>query len=100
MIEAWISDLPPAPEASGLCAEEEAEVGAKRKERERREQALAEREKRVQEEKRRQEKGLAFGRGRLREEERELERAMRVNKGGLKGQLGSLGEKPEDDVNE
>ncbi|KAF2123872.1 hypothetical protein P153DRAFT_351381 [Dothidotthia symphoricarpi CBS 119687] len=87
LIETYISTLPPAPEGAALSAEEEAERAKKRAERERREKALADRERRVQEEKRRQERDLAFGKGRLREEEAEIERAMRVGKEGLRGHL-------------
>lgn len=87
LIETYISTLPPAPEGAAFSAEEEAERAKKRAERERREKALAERERRVQEEKRKQERELAFGKGRLREEEAEIERAMRVGKEGLKGHL-------------
>ncbi|KAJ9667386.1 hypothetical protein H2201_002587 [Coniosporium apollinis] len=87
LITAYISTLPPAPEASDLTAEEDEEAAKKRQDRERREKALQEREKRVQEEKRRQRRDLEYGRGRLREEEMELQRAMRVGKEGLRAQL-------------
>ncbi|KAF2472503.1 uncharacterized protein BDR25DRAFT_341885 [Lindgomyces ingoldianus] len=90
LVETYISMLPPAPEGAAESAEEEAEVAKKRAERERREKALAERERRVREEKRKQERELAFGKGRLREEEIEIERAMRVGKDGLRGQLDSF----------
>lgn len=93
LIEAYITTLPPAPEIQG--EEEEAEALAKRRDRERREKALADREARVQDEKRKQRRELEFGKDRLRAEERELERAMRVNKDGLRGQLAS----PEDESN-
>ncbi|KAF2398720.1 hypothetical protein EJ06DRAFT_583370 [Trichodelitschia bisporula] len=86
LIEAYISTLPPPPEAP-LSAEQEAELVAQRRERERREKALAERERRVQEAKRKQQKDLAYGRGRLREEEMELDRAMNVGKSGLRAHL-------------
>ncbi|KAF2098416.1 hypothetical protein NA57DRAFT_12473, partial [Rhizodiscina lignyota] len=89
LIETYIITLPPAPdsEASG---EDTAEAAAKMKDRARREKALAEREKRVQEDKNRQRRELEFGKGRLREEERELERAMQVGKDGLRSQLSGL----------
>jgi hypothetical protein len=87
LVEAYISTLPPAPEDAAKSAEEEAEVARVRAERERRERALAERERRVREEKRKQERELAYGKGRLRENEEELERAMRVSKDGLRAQL-------------
>ncbi|KAF2825423.1 hypothetical protein CC86DRAFT_467872 [Ophiobolus disseminans] len=87
MIETYISTLPPAPEGAVLSAEEEAAQAKKWAERERREKALADRERRVQEERRKQERDLAYGKGRLREEEAEIERAMKVGKAGLKGHL-------------
>ncbi|KAF1912186.1 hypothetical protein BDU57DRAFT_483929 [Ampelomyces quisqualis] len=87
MIETYISTLPPAPEGPVLSAEEEAARAKKWAERDRREKALADRERRVQQEKRKQERDLAYGKGRLREEEAEIERAMKVGKDGLKGHL-------------
>jgi len=87
LINTYISTLPPAPEGVVYSAEEEAERAKKWAERERREKALADRERRVREEKRRQERDLAYGKGRLREEEAEIERAMNVGKEGLKSYL-------------
>jgi hypothetical protein len=87
LINTYISTLPPAPEGVVYSAEEEAERAKKWAERERREKALADRERRVREEKRKQERDLAYGKGRLREEEAEIERAMNVGKEGLKGHL-------------
>ncbi len=85
LIETYISTLPEAPEGAPVSAEEDAERAKRRAERERRENALAERERRVQAEKRKQERDLAYGKGRLREEEEEIQRALRVGKQGLKG---------------
>lgn len=90
LIETYISTLPPAPDDAAVSAEDDVEMAKKRAERERREKALARREKRVQEEKRRQKRDLEVGKGRLREEEMELQQAMRVGKDGLKSQLGYL----------
>jgi hypothetical protein len=87
LIETYISTLPPAPEGTVLSAEEEAARAKKWAERDRREKALADRERRVREEKRKQERDLAYGKGRLREEEEEIERAMKVGKEGLKRHL-------------
>lgn len=87
MIEAYISTLPPAPEGAALSAEEEAARAKQWAERERREKALADRERRVRDEKRKHERDLAYGKGRLREEEAEIERAMKVGKEGLRGHL-------------
>ncbi|CBX96218.1 hypothetical protein IAQ61_001396 [Plenodomus lingam] len=87
LIKTYISTLPAPQEGVVYSAEEEAERAKKFAERERREKALADRERRVREEKRKQERELAYGKGRLREEEEEIERAMRVGKEGLKGHL-------------
>jgi hypothetical protein len=82
LIEAYISTLGPPPESRDVETDE-----AQKKDRERREKALAERERSVRDAKRKQERDLAFGKDRLRAEEQELERAMKVDKTGLKGQL-------------
>jgi len=87
LVKTYISTLPAAPEGAAASAEEDAERAKKRTERERREKALAERERRVQLEKRKQERDLAYGKGRLREEEEEIQRAMNVGKDGLRKHL-------------
>ncbi|KAJ4330048.1 hypothetical protein N0V87_010342 [Didymella glomerata] len=87
LVETYISTLPAAPEGAAASAEEDAELVKKRAERERREKALAERERRVQSEKRKQERDLAYGKGRLREEEEEIQRALQVGKDGLRKHL-------------
>lgn len=87
LVEDYISTLPPPPSSDEAQQEESEEAKKQKADRERREKALADRERRVAEEKRRQQKSLAFGKGRMREEEEEIERAMNVGKGGLKGQL-------------
>lgn len=88
MVETYISTLPPPPEGGeAVSAEEIAANEKKRAERERRERALAERERRVRDEKRKQERELAYGKGRLREGEEDIERALRVGKEGLRGHL-------------
>ena len=67
---------------------EEAEALAKQKlDRERREKALAGRERKVQEEKMRQEKALRYGKGMLREGEEEIRRAMKAKTDGLLSQI-------------
>ncbi|RAL62727.1 hypothetical protein DID88_004570 [Monilinia fructigena] len=85
LIEAYITTLPPPPESSS--AEENEEVTKKRLEKERRQKALEERERRVAEEKQRQQRALELGKGRLRDEEAEIQRAMNVSKRGLLGHL-------------
>ncbi|MCJ1380106.1 hypothetical protein MMC17_003209 [Xylographa soralifera] len=87
LIEAFIAISPPAPEESGLTAEEETELVKQRKDRERREKALAERERMVQDEKRKQRGVLQHSKGMLREGEEEIERAMHVGKEGLLSHL-------------
>src|SRR5271156_694421 len=80
-----IFTLPAAPEVSNedLSAEEQAELDKKRDERRKREAALAERERQVQEEKRKQRGALRHGREMQEEEAAQLERARRVGKDGL-----------------
>ncbi|KAM3066965.1 hypothetical protein ACMFMG_007110 [Clarireedia jacksonii] len=85
LIEAFITTLPPPAELTAV--EENEDAIKQRREKERRQKALYERERRVAEEKRRQQKALQFGKGRLREEEAEIERAMAVSKKGLLGYL-------------
>ncbi|KAF2669919.1 hypothetical protein BT63DRAFT_412704 [Microthyrium microscopicum] len=86
LIETWIKTRPPPPE-NALSAKEEALLSAKRKERQRREQALLERERKVQETKKQQHRAQSFGKSRLREEEMEIERAMNLDRSGLRTQL-------------
>ncbi|CAL5868324.1 uncharacterized protein PFLUO_LOCUS2548 [Penicillium psychrofluorescens] len=97
LIEAFISTLPPAPEEK-LTAEQQAELDRRRVEREKREKALVDRERRVDEEKRRQRGDLLRGKHLLREGEAEIEEAMRVGKDGLRSYMeideGAGDEKP------
>jgi hypothetical protein len=85
LVEAYISTLPPPPESQDAAESEDAIK--ERVEKDRRQKALEEREKRVAEDKKRQQKSLAFGKGRLREEEAEIARAMNVSKKGLRDHL-------------
>jgi hypothetical protein len=88
LVEAYIATLPPPPEST---AEEESKEAIKeRKDRERRQKALEDREKHVAEEKRRQKRSLEFGKEKLKEEEAEIARAMNVTKKGLKDHLMEL----------
>ncbi|PYI05468.1 hypothetical protein BO78DRAFT_371194 [Aspergillus sclerotiicarbonarius CBS 121057] len=86
LIETYISTLPSAPE-SDMTAEEREELDKRKVERDRREKALAEREKQVQEDKRKQRGELVRGKHLLKEGEAEIEEAMRVNKGGLRSYI-------------
>lgn len=80
LIEAYISTLPPPPEdGEELSVEEQEERRRKKEEREKRERALAERERRVEAEKRRQRGEIMRGKHLLRQEEAELEQAMRIS---------------------
>ncbi|CAG8978115.1 hypothetical protein HYALB_00000789 [Hymenoscyphus albidus] len=94
LIDTFISTLPPSPDS--IPEEETEEAIKERKDRERRQKALEDREKHVAEEKRRQQRNLEFGKGRLREEEAEIARAMNVTKKGLKDHLmaENSGDKP------
>jgi hypothetical protein len=85
MVAEHIFTLPAAPKVSNeeLSAEEQAELDKKRDERRKREAALAERERQVQEEKRKQRGALRHGREMQEEEAAQLERARRVGKDGL-----------------
>jgi hypothetical protein len=85
LIEALIATLPPPPSVEVDVEDEEAIK--QRTERERRQKALEERERRVAEEKRRQKRSLELGKDRLREEEADIARAMNVTKKGLKDHL-------------
>ncbi|KAI9640745.1 hypothetical protein NHQ30_011054 [Ciborinia camelliae] len=85
LIEAFITTLQPPPEST--AAEENEEATKQRLEKERRQKALEERERRVAEEKRKQQRALEFGKGRLRDEEAEIQRAMNISKRGLMGHL-------------
>jgi FF domain/WW domain len=82
MIEAFISTLPSDP---GESANAEAETLAQaNKDRKRREKALAERERKVEEQKLQQKRDLYHERTRLRQEEENLSRAFDVGSRGLK----------------
>ncbi|KAJ5226106.1 WW/Rsp5/WWP [Penicillium chermesinum] len=83
LIEAYISTLAPPPEEQ-LTPEQLEELSRKRRDREKRERALAEREKRVEEDRRRQRGDLIRGKNLLKEGEAEIAEAMKVNKDGLR----------------
>ncbi|QSZ36238.1 hypothetical protein DSL72_007364 [Monilinia vaccinii-corymbosi] len=85
LIEAYIATLPSPPESA--ATEENEEAIKQRLEKERRQKALDDRERRVAEEKKKQQRALEFGKGRLRDEEAAIERAMNVSKSGLMGHL-------------
>lgn len=83
LVEAYIQTLPPPP--SDL-EDSKADAEAREK-RERRERALEERNRAVDEQRREREREVKRAEARLREGEREVEVAMRVGRDGLKSQL-------------
>lgn len=87
LVETYISTLPPPPQTGEISPEEQEDALREKREKERRELALSERQKQVQEEKRKQRGALHFSKGVLREGEAEIERAMQVSKEGLKGHM-------------
>ncbi|MCJ1461591.1 hypothetical protein MMC07_000188 [Pseudocyphellaria aurata] len=89
LIETHISTLPLAQSSSDLdlSPEEQASLSKQKLDRERREQALAERQKQVHEQKLRQEGVLQVSKGMLRNGEEVLEQAMRVGKDGLRAYM-------------
>lgn len=89
LIEAYVQSLAPPP--SDANAAEDAEEKRKTQEaRDKREKALQEHNKLVDEQKRRRDREIAASRARLQDEEREIEMAMRVGKRGLQGQLADM----------
>ncbi|KAL4929063.1 FF domain protein [Aspergillus undulatus] len=88
LIKTFIATLPAAPEKD-ITPEQREELERKRVEREKREKALAERQKQVQEDERRRKGELARGRHLLEEGEAEIQEAMRVGKSGLRSHLES-----------
>ncbi|KAL4782432.1 hypothetical protein BJX76DRAFT_332530 [Aspergillus varians] len=86
LIETFISTLPAAPKED-ITPEQREELERKRVEREKRENALAERQKQVQEDERRRKGDLARGRHLLEEGEAEIKDAMRVGKSGLRSHI-------------
>lgn len=83
LVEAYVQTLPPPPEdLEDAKASDEA-----RDKRERRERALEERNRAVDEQRRERERDVKRAEARLREGEREVEVAMRVGRDGLRKQL-------------
>lgn len=93
LVETYLQTLGPPPGEDGdTDAHDEASQKALELRR-KREKALRDRERAVEEEKRRQDKKLQHSRAMLREGERELEAAMEVGKRGLQSQLAGSGAK-------
>ncbi|KAM5342798.1 hypothetical protein ACJ41O_013764 [Fusarium nematophilum] len=91
LIEAYVSNLPPPPDDPDAAKDDE-EKKKQWQAREKREKALEERNRAVEDQRRKREREVAASKARLREEERELEMAMRVGKQGLQSQLASMKE--------
>lgn len=91
LVEAYIQTLPSPPEDGEATEIDEAAQKALEMRR-KREKALQDRERAVEEDKRRQEKKLQYSRAMLRDEERELQAAMDVGKRGLQSQLARAGD--------
>ncbi|KAL3470738.1 hypothetical protein BJX99DRAFT_238824 [Aspergillus californicus] len=86
LIQIYITTLPAAPEED-IPPERREELERRKVEREKREHALAERQKQVQDDKRRQRGDLARGRHLLEEGEAEIHEAMKIGKGGLRSYI-------------
>ncbi|KAJ4393240.1 hypothetical protein N0V93_002448 [Gnomoniopsis smithogilvyi] len=91
LVEAFIQTLPPPPEDIEAAENDEAAKKALEMRR-KREQALQDRERAVEEEKRRQEKKMQYSRAMLRDEERELQAAMQISKKGLQSHFSQPGQ--------
>lgn len=88
IIEAYISTLPAAPNTTNNSEDTSSTTAAEAEQRQKREKALRDREKMVQEEKRRIMGKVRQEREVLREEEREIEEALRVRgREGLRGYM-------------
>ncbi|KGQ06786.1 DNA replication protein 4 [Beauveria bassiana D1-5] len=91
LIEAFVQSLPPPPQGEqGSSAAEEEEAKERSKARERREKALREHTRAVDEQRRKRERDVAASKARLRDGEMQIDRAMRVDKRGLQGQLADM----------
>ncbi|KAM3512624.1 hypothetical protein MY11210_003718 [Beauveria gryllotalpidicola] len=90
LIEAFVQSLPPPQGEQGSSAAEEEEAKERSKARERREKALREHTRAVDEQRRKRERDVAASKARLRDGEMQIDRAMRVDKKGLQGQLADM----------
>lgn len=87
LVETHIASLPPTTSDVEISPDTQNALSKQREERERREQALAERQKQVMEAKRKQQGALRYSKEMLREGEEEIERAMKVGKEGLRSYM-------------
>jgi hypothetical protein len=88
-IAAYIQTLPPPPEDLNAAVEDE-EARKAGEARRRREKALEDRNRHIDEQRRQRERELAISKARMRDSEREIENATRVGKRGLQGQLADM----------
>ena len=91
-IDTYIAIQPPAPEPTDVSAEDAAEASRLRQEREKREAALRDRERKAEEEKRRRMGREKASKGALREGQNEIRQAMHVGRDGLMGHFEDEGE--------
>lgn len=87
LVETHIASLPPAPSNVEISPEVQNAISTQREERERREQALSDRQKKVMEAKRKHQGALWYSKEMLKEGEEEIERAMKVGKEGLRSYM-------------
>lgn len=92
LVEAFIQNLPPPPEDGEETGEVDEAARKALELRRKREKALQDRERAVEEEKRKQEKKLQYSKAMLQDQQRELQAAMVVSKKGLQSQLARSGE--------
>ncbi|KAK0386789.1 hypothetical protein NLU13_6625 [Sarocladium strictum] len=89
LIAAYVQTLPPPPEDPNAAQQDE-EARKASEARKRREKALEDRNRNIDEQRRQRERDIAASKARLRDAEREIENAMRVGKRGLQGQLADM----------
>lgn len=87
LVETHIASLPPAPSNVEISPEAQNALSKQGEERQRREQALADRQKQVMEAKRKQQGALRYSKEMLKEGAEEIERAMKVGKEGLRSYM-------------
>lgn len=87
LVETHIASLPPSPSNVEVSPEAQNALSKQTEERERREQALADRQKQVLEAKRKQQGALRYSKEMLKGGAEEIERAMKVGKEGLRSYM-------------
>lgn len=87
LVKTHIASLPPAPSNVEISPEDQNALSKQSEERQRREQALADRQKQVVDTKRKQQGALRYSKEMLKEGAEEIQRAMKVGKGGLRSYM-------------